>query len=352
MTDNFVHSEKVADAALAEMRVRKIPMTPENFNIWYDYCNGDNPILSKAVKRLVEKEAKFTDAENASLYSEHFGTKKSSRDLHEVGGQIQSITEQVVAQLQSATDITADYSKTLGDFSGELAKAADTSSAELNGAIRNVMAETQKVAERNKDLEVRLNTSAYEIDGLHEDLIKARQEAMTDSLTGLANRKCFDARLSEGMSSSAETGEALSLMLLDIDYFKKFNDTYGHQIGDQVLKLVAQNLSKTFKGQDTAARYGGEEFAVILPNTALDIAIKLAENIRVNLAKQVLKNLRTGDSFGKLTVSVGVAKYHAGEPAEDLIRRSDKALYRAKQDGRNRVVSEDDSNSTSSFNVV
>ncbi len=352
MSDDFVHSEKVADAALAEMRSRKIPMTPDNFKIWYDYCNGDNPVLAKAVDQLVKNDAKFTADENANLYTEHFGTIKNSRDLHQVGGQIQGITEQVVSQLKNATDITADYSKTLGEFSGELAKASDSSSEQLNGVIQDVIVETQKVAQRNKDLETRLNSSAQEIDGLHEDLIKARQEAMTDDLTGLANRKCFDARLTEGMNSSLETGEDLSLMLLDIDYFKKFNDTYGHQIGDQVLKLVAQNLRKAFKGQDTAARYGGEEFAVILPNTELQIAVKLAENIRINLANQVLKNLRTGDTFGKLTVSVGVAKFHAGEGSDDLIRRSDKALYKAKQDGRNRVVSEADTSDGPSFSVA
>ena len=342
MTDSFVHSEKMADAALAEMRAKKIPMTPKNFNVWYDYCNGNNPGLCQAVDRLVKSDSKFTEDQNANLYAEYFGTEKSSRDLHEAGGQIQNIAEQIVTQLKSATDITADYGKTLGDFSGELEKAADGSADELNVLIRDVMAETQKVAQRNKDLEQRLNDSAQEIDGLQEDLQKVRQEAMTDGLTGLANRKCFDVRLADGMSGSAETGEQLSLMLLDIDFFKKFNDTYGHQIGDQVLKLVAQSLRKTVKGQDTAARYGGEEFAVILPNTELPNAVKLAETIRVNLAKQVLKNRRTGDSFGKVTVSIGVASFHKGESMEDLVRRSDKALYQAKQEGRNRVVSEND----------
>jgi diguanylate cyclase len=131
-------------------------------------------------------------------------------------------------------------------------------------------------------------------------------------------------------------------MLLDIDRFKTFNDTYGHQIGDQVLKLVAQNLLNTVKGQDTAARFGGEEFAIILPRTELVNAVKLAESIRVNLAKQVLKNRRTGETFGKLTVSIGVAKFHPGEAMKELLGRSDKALYKAKQDGRNRVVSESD----------
>ncbi|WP_282609606.1 GGDEF domain-containing protein [Pelagibius sp. Alg239-R121] len=342
MTDSFVHSEKVAEAAFAEMRAKQIPMTPRNFNIWYDYCNGNNPGLCQAVDRLIKSDSKFTQDENANLYAEYFGTEKSSREIDEAGGQIQNIAEQIVTQLKSATDIAADYGKTLGDFSGELAKAADGTADELNVLIRDVMVETQKVAQRNKDLEERLNDSSQEINELQDDLKKVRQEAMTDGLTGLANRKCFDVRLAEGMNSSTESNEKLSLLLLDIDFFKKFNDTYGHQIGDQVLKLVSQNLRKTVKGQDTAARYGGEEFAVILPDTELVNAIKLAETIRVNLAKQVLKNRRTGDSFGKVTVSIGVATYHKGESMEDLIRRSDRALYKAKQDGRNRVVSEAD----------
>ena len=340
MTDSFVHSEKLAGAALAEMRAKQIPMTPKNFNIWYDYCNGNNPGLCQAVERLIKSNSKFSEDENANLYATYFGCERNNKDLNETGNEIQNIAEQIVTQLKSATDVTADYGKTLGDFSGELEKAADNSADELNVLIRDVMAETQKVAQRNRDLEQQLSDSASEIDGLQEDLKKVRQEAMTDGLTGLANRKCFDVRLADAMIDAAEADENLSLMLLDIDFFKKFNDTYGHQIGDQVLKLVAQSLQKTVKGQDTAARYGGEEFAVILPNTERENAVKLAESIRVGLAKQVLKNRRTGDSFGKVTVSIGVASFHKGESADDLVQRSDKALYKAKQDGRNRVISE------------
>jgi diguanylate cyclase len=342
MTGSFVYSEKVAQTAIAEMHARQIPITPNNFSIWYDYCDGNTSDLHQAVDRLIKNGTKFTSDVNANLYAEHFGSDKDARNLQEAGSQIQSIAKQIVIQLKSSTDITSDYGKTLGDFSGELAKAGGADGEEMSALIRDVIAETQKVAQRNKDLELQLSDSAMEIESLRENLEQVRQEAMTDSLTGIANRKCFDMRLEDSLRDSLEEGEELCLMLLDIDRFKTFNDTYGHQIGDQVLKLVAQNLLNTVKGQDTAARFGGEEFAIILPRTELVNAVKLAESIRVNLAKQVLKNRRTGETFGKLTVSIGVAKFHPGEAMKELLGRSDKALYKAKQDGRNRVVSESD----------
>ncbi len=168
-----------------------------------------------------------------------------------------------------------------------------------------------------------------------------RMEVLTDPLTGVANRKCFDLRLSEGIADCKENGSDLSLMMLDIDFFKKFNDTYGHQLGDEVLKLVARTFVDSIKGQDTAARYGGEEFAIILPRTKLANAATLADQIRKTMADKVIVNRRTGDKLGAVTLSVGVASYRAGELPSSLIQRADDALYAAKRSGRNRVVSED-----------
>ena len=129
-------------------------------------------------------------------------------------------------------------------------------------------------------------------------------------------------------------------MLADIDHFKAFNDNYGHRIGDSVLKVVARNLKDAVKGADLPARYGGEEFAIIFPETELENAVIVANQIREKLAKKELKNSKNGASYGCVTLSIGVARYRSGEPLSDLIQRADEGLYQGKETGRNRVVSE------------
>src|SRR5262249_5059635 len=128
----------------------------------------------------------------------------------------------------------------------------------------------------------------------------------------------------------------------DIDHFKKFNDTYGHLTGDQVLRLVAQAVKQNVKGQDIAARYGGEEFAVILPQTPLRQALTVADHIRrAVVAKELIKR-STGENLGRVTISVGVATLHKSETTQALLERADACLYAAKRSGRNLVVCETD----------
>ena len=206
--------------------------------------------------------------------------------------------------------------------------------------ITNALNATRDMERQNKSLEEKFNASSVEINRLREDLETMRLEAMTDGLTGIANRKLFDAELRRCAIQAMEDGEPLCLLILDIDHFKKFNDTYGHQVGDQVLKLLAQTLTSSIKGQDLAARFGGEEFCVILPGTGLDNAIKVAEVIRNKVGKKQVLNRKTGESMGQVTVSVGVGEFRYGEPLSQLILRSDEAMYAAKRTGRNRVVSE------------
>ena len=138
----------------------------------------------------------------------------------------------------------------------------------------------------------------------------------------------------------AELGTSFCLMLLDIDHFKRFNDTWGHQTGDQVLRLVAMTLKSNIKGKDLAARYGGEEFAAILPETDLEGAVIVADNIRKAVqAKELLKR-STNEKLGRITASFGVAMYKPGDSPSSLIERADRCLYAAKHAGRNRVLSE------------
>ena len=128
-----------------------------------------------------------------------------------------------------------------------------------------------------------------------------------------------------------------SLIIIDIDHFKAFNDKYGHQIGDQVLRLVALTLVDEVKGQDMAARYGGEEFTIILPVPTVKQRRYVAENLRRAVERKEVMNRATGEEFGPNYFSLGVAEYFPEETAEDLIRRADRALYTSKHKGRNQI---------------
>lgn len=166
--------------------------------------------------------------------------------------------------------------------------------------------------------------------------------ATVDMMTKLKIHHFFQTRLREEIEHARETGQPLSLLLTDIDHFKKFNDTYGHQIGDLVLKEVAKTLIQTAKGKDLAARYGGEEFALIAPGRDLEAAKAVAEKYRERIEKMSVKNPSDkGDKILKVTVSVGVAMYDPKSDFENkhLIERTDQALYAAKHAGRNRVES-------------
>jgi diguanylate cyclase len=140
---------------------------------------------------------------------------------------------------------------------------------------------------------------------------------------------------------ASKTGTEIGLLFLDIDHFKKFNDTYGHHMGDSVLQLVAQGLKNHIKGRDTAARYGGEEFVIILTGAGLTAATTVAEQLRALTEARLLMNRTTGEKLGVITCSIGVAAYRSGEAPGDFVDRADKALYLAKGTGRNRVCVEE-----------
>ena len=151
-------------------------------------------------------------------------------------------------------------------------------------------------------------------------------DVLTDGLTGVANRKCFDQELHAATEDSRASGEPLSLILADLDHFKNFSDTHGHQFGDQVLRLVGRMLHDSVKGKDTAARYGGEEFAIILPETSGGGATAVAENIRKTVASKRLVKEGSDEALGAVTLSLGVTSCHSGEKISNFIERADKAL--------------------------
>lgn len=335
MIDSVEQAERFAAAALAAMARLGIAPTPNNYLIWYSHCSGCYPELSRRLAAL-EQRSEFSEELLAELHERFFGTGRQVRLLNETCQRIETTMTHLLGQVGGMSRDAGDYGDKLAGFSDSLSEPR--SIADLQAVVAEVLEETRRMQGRAERLEQELHESSRQIEGLRTDLASAQREANTDSLTGLANRKYFDHEFRAAAEDACSSGQPLSLLLADIDHFKQFNDTYGHQVGDQVLRLVAQVLTRSVKGRDLAARYGGEEFAVILPQTDLEGALKLAEQIRLTVAGNRIRLKSSGQPLGKITLSIGCAQCAAGEAITDVIQRADDALYRAKRAGRNRVL--------------
>ncbi|MFO1108365.1 MAG: PleD family two-component system response regulator [Bradyrhizobium sp.] len=177
-------------------------------------------------------------------------------------------------------------------------------------------------------------------DHLRDNVQNSIEMAITDALTGLHNRRYMESHLATLAEQASARGKPLALMILDIDFFKAVNDTYGHDAGDDVLREFAVRIRKSIRGIDLACRYGGEEFVIVMPETDLHVAGMVAERLRRSIAGESFA-VNKGAKRIEVTISIGLAILERkGEPVGDLLKRADKALYRAKNDGRNRVVSD------------
>jgi diguanylate cyclase len=341
-----VHSEEhertlaFAEIALGQIKALKQPAIPRNYEIWYTYATGYNPSLNQTINETLARKGNLSAADLDQIYETFLSPDRLTDRIDTVGAKVMDEIEQVMAMIDAAVGTTSSYTDRLADVSDRLGTAADREG--LRGIVEVLVRSTREIEQANFSLEARLKASKQEINQLQENLETARNESLTDPLTGLANRKYFDQVLERTAAETRGKDEALSLLLTDIDHFKQFNDPYGHLTGDQVLRLVAQAVKQNVKGQDLAARYGGEEFAIILPNTPLRQSLVVADHIRRAVVTKELIKRSTGEHLGRVTISIGVATLHKGETIQTLIERADACLYAAKRNGRNRVVSETD----------
>lgn len=329
-----------AEVALGQIRSLKQTAIPRNYEIWYVYATGYNAPLNKIINETLARNGKLTEADLEQIYDTYLSHIKTTERIDKVGARVIGEIDDVVTVLSEALGMTGAYDTSLSGATEQLSSAK--SRDQIKAIVEALLRSTGEMRETNKALEDRLTLSKNEISNLQQSLEAIRAESLTDPLTGLGNRKYFDRMIGMAVQGALASGEPLSLLLLDIDHFKSFNDSYGHLTGDQVLRLVGMSLKQTIKGQDITARYGGEEFAVVLPNTALRQALTVADHIRRAVMAKELKKKSTGEILGRVTISVGVSMLKQGDDTETLIDRADACLYAAKRNGRNRVVCEVD----------
>jgi diguanylate cyclase len=338
--DEHQRTMAFADIALGQIKALRQPATPRNYEIWYAYATGYQPSLNQKINETLRQEGNLSDADLEEIYESFLSPVRLTDRIDNLGSKVMDEIEQVMSMIDLAAGSATSYTESLVDMSAKLGQSKDRDG--LRAIVEGLVQTAKAMEASNQKLEERLNASKQEISELQENLEAVRSESLTDPLTQLANRKVFDTTLEAAIAEARARNEPLSLMLTDIDHFKKFNDSFGHLTGDQVLRLVAMSVKQNVKGQDTASRYGGEEFAVILPNTVLRSAIAVADHIRRSVMTKELMKRSTGEHLGRVTVSIGVATLHKGETSQSLIERTDACLYAAKRHGRNRVMCETD----------
>ena len=329
----------LAEQALSQIKALRLCADPQSFEIWYAYVAGTRPKLNAYINDVLAQRQTLSSADLDQIHYQFFSQARVAERVETVGAKIKDEVDQIVGMIEGAIGANAQFQNELEDSTSKLVLPIDRDT--LRVIVESLVFSTKEVEQENSTLSASLGLSRKQIADLQKDLVSIRAKSLSDPLTMLANRKHFDQSLEWMLVKSRQSGEVFALILADVDHFKSFNDTHGHQMGDHVLRLIAGEMKQAVKGQDVVARYGGEEFAIILPATGLTAAAAVAERIRTTTMSKELRRRKTGESLGRVTVSLGVAECRPDETAQDLVERADNCLYAAKRRGRNCVVAQD-----------
>lgn len=330
---------RLAAMAIERIKALNLVADPAGYELWYSYARGSNPELNRAINDKLDADGGMSMADVDKIYDEYLAPSRTPARLAQAASTGSAEIQNAIEMLDELILLVSQSRADCADASARLLDSADRSSVRaiadaIIGSLRNIEV-------RYTALEQRFARSRRELDSTQKTLAEISIEIGHDSVTRLANRRRFDLLLERALAMANAGRAPLSMLMIDIDDFKSFNDRFGHLTGDSVLRLVASTLIQSIKGQDLAARYGGDEFAVILPDTKLKDAIAVAENLRSKIARRELKRRSTGESLGAITVSIGAASYRHNELPRMFLERADASLYAAKHAGRNCSKSED-----------
>ncbi len=327
---DFDYATTIADRANGFMAQHRVPPTPDNFAVWYYYAMGGSIALKKTIDVLIANKRKFDSVISRDLYFTYVKPHLDPAPSEDFPEQLHGVIESAKEFLSTAISDNRAQMENLGEVTSECQTTADPRSI-----IEKLLMELSNATSRSSALEANFLRTTKDLDQIRSSLKLAEQHSNTDPLTGLNNRRSLEAFLRNAQITAMEAGTPLSIMMIDIDHFKKFNDSYGHQVGDQVLRLVGRVLQESVRECDLAARYGGEELIAVVPGAALDACAEVAERIRRRIGEARLTRRTTGEDISSVTVSIGVAQFRMAESADGLIERCDRALYQAKRSGRN-----------------
>ncbi|WP_440873848.1 diguanylate cyclase [Thalassotalea sp. PLHSN55] len=327
--DNFQQATQLSFKAQSFLEKRAIAPTPINFSVLYLYYSQQNSELSSALDKAIKDSTQIDAFFLESLFSEYISNSSSLEK--NVLAPFESTLKMTLASINTQVENEQEALFDLEKVDKALAKMSQHKS--LHSVVNFLVKSVNDSQQQRKVLTDQLNKTSDEVNSLRNQLEQSKQEANIDTLTGLFNRRGCEQKLKE-----LKLTDVHSSLIIDIDHFKKVNDNFGHFIGDKVIQHVAKIIENNIDSEDIAVRYGGEEFLVVMAHKSIDKAHYFAEKIRNAVGKLKLVQKQTSTSLPPISVSIGVAELEDDNDWLSLFKRSDKALYRAKNSGRNCCV--------------
>jgi diguanylate cyclase len=338
--DEHEHTMAVAAKAMERIRTLGLPATPRSYEVWYAYATGHYPSLNQTLNQLLARRVILAEATLDQIGNQFVSPAGIQDQIDTVSSRVSGAIDRVLAALDSTIFLTGACSDELAQSGDALADAPGRDA--LQAVVEKMALAVRKMQLDKRRLEAEADASKQEIDRLRSQLQSIAHTSLTDPITGLPNRRSFEDSLHKALGEAAGRGEPLALMLGDIDHFKAFNDSWGHLIGDQVLRLVASEMKRNLMERDVVARHGGEEFAIIVRDTPLPAACEMADRVRRSIMSRDIVSRSSGQNLGRVTISFGVASAHRDDTVGSLVARAEAHLSMAKNEGRNRVIGEAD----------
>ncbi len=324
--------------AVPLMIKHKMPITPLNYAIWYCYVSNKNPELNIALDKIIAEYKTCSHAHAKQLFNQYL----SNDDLtlfYQLSGGLNDVVGKVHQDINEALNYSAEFNQTLQACHLKL-KHVDISQEsgfdDVLDCVARLSDESATLQNKAQDFQEQLTQAYAEITLLKQELVKSKDKAQKDPLTGLLNRGKFDDDIKRFCQNN-ELAQVSVLTMIDIDHFKAFNDTFGHQKGDQVLRAVSAKLLKYVSSVGQIYRYGGEEFCFTAQFASISDMTNFTQQLRQAIAKLQIKKANSETVLSQVTASFGIAIKAKNSQPEQLIAQADKALYLAKEHGRNRI---------------
>ena len=312
----------------------KLAPTPINYSVFYCYLSGCSQALQDIIDNFISEKKPLTVLIMLELYEKFVNGGAAIAQQEKIQHSIEKVISDASEEVLQINSTAGELDNTISKHAEVLSTVNDPQATAL--VLKQIMQDTRDILKENKVTQARIQETSAEIIQVKAELEAVKASAEKDSLTGLKNRGAFDKKIDDIVYSQKEPNT--TLIMLDIDHFKRVNDSFGHLVGDRVIRYVSALLNQVIGPDHHIARYGGEEFAVILTGVSVKDAKQLAEKTRIAMCNSKLQRKDSGETIGKVTLSAGIATLKPDESVDSFIQRADEALYKAKETGRNKVI--------------